>query len=180
MSKNIYEDIRDVYFEALKNSLKILFDENEESFYYVVLVVDENGFPPVFSAWSDEALDSYKNENDLSDEETVWAKWSYSESPYFNFQEEIFSEAAKLWNSKGLIDDFKGEQWQRELKKRVSSLEDALRNINDSIFTKMAINRDLFLINVEDVPPSKETTQRAVRLNGMNEKVNEWLDEAAE
>jgi len=171
-----YQDICVAYKAALRKTIQELLLKDEQ-FYYVVLVVDENGLPPVFSAWSKE---SYAREcENLNAEQAAWMKWSYSESPYFDFGKANFLDADGIWLSKGSIDDFKCEEWVKELERRVNSLEECFASLNKEGLISDDESRKKTMVNVETTPPSPKDTERARRLNPP-ESIKEWLDEAAE
>lgn len=64
-------------------------------------MVDENGLPPVFSAWSRESF--FAACKQMDDEQALWMKWSYSDSPYFEFGAVYFAEANGSGNRKGVL-----------------------------------------------------------------------------
>ena len=173
---NFHQDIVAAYKVALQKAVSGLFLTGE-SFYYLSLVVDENGLPPVFSAWSRESF--FAACKQMDDEQALWMKWSYSDSPYFEFGAVYFAEANELWQSKGGIDDFITDDWIEELAKRVNSLEKCFAELDADGFFSGMVKRTSLMINVETTPPTEEDTQRAQRLNPP-EAIKEWLEEAAE
>lgn len=173
---NFHQDIVAAYKVALQKAVAELFHTGE-SFYYLSLVVDENGLPPVFSAWSRESF--FAACKQMDDEQALWMKWSYSDSPYFEFGAVYFAEANELWQSKGGIDDFIADDWIEELAKRVNSLEKCFAELDADGLFSAGVKRTSLMINIETTPPTEEDTRRAQRLNPP-EAIKEWLEEAAE
>lgn len=174
---DFYSDVADSYKKALAKTIAELFSIGE-SFYYVSLTVDEGGATPVFSAWSREAyIDAC--EKLPADDDPLWIKWSYSDSPYFNYKEENFFSAHAAWESKGSIDEFDAHEWINELNKRLNSLVRSFSALDDEGLFGAGENRNAIVINVEIVPPTHENTIRVKRLNPQS-AIKEWLDEASE
>lgn len=152
---------------------------NAENYYYLSVSTTEEGHPPVFSAWSREALDAAANSPDAADVPVEWLKWSYSDSPYFNFGESHFEALQAAWLARGSIDDFDDEEWNRELAVRVDTIEQALRELSDEGLFGKGVERDRIVIVAEMVPPDRANTERTIRLNPA-EALTQWLSEAAE
>ena len=167
------------FVEEIKKSTLLtknqLFQKSEK-FYYPSLTIDENGLTPVFSAWSWEALKQVSIETTSPIE---WIKWSYSDSPYFNFNETNFSNVKIAFENRGNIYTFQPHQWPDELSVRINSMECALHELDlDGVFGTEKV-RDSIVINAEIVPPDAANTSRARRLNPPA-ALKDWLIEAAE
>ena len=68
---NFHQDIVAAYKVALQKAVSELILTGE-SFYYLSLVVDENGLPPVFSAWSGAGF--FAACKKMDDEQALWMK----------------------------------------------------------------------------------------------------------
>lgn len=162
--------------ESTKNAFKELF-RNNEHYYYCVLLTTEEGLTPFISAWSWEALENLSTEHSV--EYAQIRKWSYADSPYYNFGEEYFQPVRILFEQRPTIDELDTEAWYKEFDFRLSAMEIAMNKLdNDGLF---AINqpRESVYINVELMPPDKSNTKRALRLN-KREHILDWIREAAE
>lgn len=164
--------LSDLIYEAAKNAFHELFKKNEH-FYYCVLLTTEEGFSPIISAWSWEALDKYSKESI----DTI--KWSYADSPYYNFGSDYFNCVRQAFNNRLTIDQLDDISWIEELKFRLNAMELAMKRLdNDGIFNITQPRKDIY-INVELMPPDSSNVERALRLNNPHNITN-WLNEAAE
>lgn len=160
---NNYNELFDEYKLVLKKTILDLFSTGED-FYYISLTVDEGGATPVFSACSKESYIAACRELP-NNEDCLWIKWSYSDSPYFNYGENNFHEANQLWISKGLIDDFSAAEWDKEINKRLNFLELSFSMLYDEGIFGIDEGRNNIVLAVEIVPPTRENTERVERLN---------------
>ncbi len=153
---------------------------NGERFYYCSLVTTGEGHAPLISAWSWEALRRVASARPDPERHARWIKWSYADSPYFNFHVGAgFSAVARLLGERPGIDALDAESWEKELDFRLSAMEVAMRCIDSrGVFQRGQSREDIF-INAEVMPPDASNTLRGRRLNPP-QAVIAWLAEAAE
>lgn len=170
------EVLSNLIFEAAKNAFLDLFKRNEH-FYYCVLLTTEEGFSPIISAWSWEALNRLLKKHPQKYIDII--KWSYADSPYYNFGSDYFNCVRQAFNNRLTIDQLDDISWNRELKFRLNAMEIAMRKLdNNGIFNITQPRKDIY-INVELMPPDSSNVERALRLNNPHDITN-WLNEAAE
>lgn len=170
------ETLSGLIAKAARKAFLKLF-ENGEHFYYCVLLTTEEGFSPVISAWSWEALDRFSNEYSKEDRDAI--KWSYADSPYYDFGDEYFNDVRQAFSNRFTIDQLDNISWYRELKYRLNAMELAMKQLdNDGIFD-ITQPREAVYINVELMPPNFSNVERALRLNNP-QNITDWLNEAAE
>jgi hypothetical protein len=162
--------------KAAKSAFMKLF-ANKERYYYCVLLTTEDGLAPFISAWSIEALERLANEHSI--EYAKVRKWSYADSPYYNFGGEYFQTVKQLFNQRPNIDELNDDSWAKELSIRLSAMEIAMKNLDDEGIFGINQPRENIYINVELMPPNSLNTERALRLNNRN-NITDWLEEAAE
>jgi hypothetical protein len=157
--------------DAVQKSVNDLFNINE-NFYYVVLVTTGEAHSPILSAWSTEALNKY---NDID------IKWSYADSPYFNYGKEYFEKVNRLFSLRPLMNENMTEnEWNEEYNLRLNAMENAMKELDDENIFERKDKRKNMIINVEVMPPDYENTERALRLNNkeiLKEILDEWLEE---
>jgi hypothetical protein len=156
--------------KAVKNAVSSLFEKNED-FYFLVLVTDEEAHSPILSAWSKEKY------QEIDDKDI---KWSYADSPYFNYGDIFFREVDILFSQRPQMDLLMSEkEWVDEFNFRLYLMEIAMKELDEEDFFERKSKRKDLIINVEVMPPSFANTERALRLNS-KETLKEWLIEAAE
>lgn len=165
-----------VIAESAKNAFEKLF-QNNEHYYYCVLLTTEEGLTPFVSAWSWEALKNLSEGHSV--EYAQIRKWSYADSPYYNFGGEYFQPVKMLFEQRPTIDHLDAEAWQEELDFRLSVMEIAMNKLDRSGLFAVNQPRESIYINVELMPPDSSNTQRALRLN-KRENILDWIREAAE
>ncbi|MCH5585622.1 DUF4303 domain-containing protein [Shimazuella sp. AN120528] len=156
---------------AAEKSFLSLF-RNQESYYYCALVTTGEAFPPIISAWSWEALAR------TSSEEAEWLKWSYADSPYFNYGSENFETVRKLFYERE-HDHTDMVKWLKEYDFRMEAMVLAMEKLDEKGLFSINQPRNKIYINVEVMPPDESNTVRALRLN-KRENILDWLNEAAE
>lgn len=175
MKSNI-ETLSNLIYKAAKNIFLELFNNNEQ-YYYAVLLTTEEGLSPIVSAWSLEALERLTKEK--SEEYSKIRKWSYADSPYYNFGSHYFNEVKSVFNKLPTIDELDDIYWNNELETRLLAMETAIKRLdNDGIF-EMNQKRSQIYINVELMPPDKSNTDRAIRLNKL-ENITDWIKDMSE
>lgn len=160
---------------ATEKSFLSLF-QNQEVFYYCALVTTGEAVAPVISAWSWEALENIAEKTTQEDAELI--KWSYADSPYWNFGCENFDTVKKLLNDRVL--DYTDEiKWFKEVDFRLEAMVLAMEQIDEKGIFSLNQSRNKVYVNVEVMPPDETNTIRALRLN-KRENILDWLSEAAE
>jgi hypothetical protein len=166
--------------DATRKCVDELF-RNGEHFYYVSLTTIYEGFTPVFSAWSWQALDRIASSSTSTDiaETKLLLKWSYADSPYYNHGAEHFIAVEETLSKRAKIDELEDDEWEKELKFRLLAMEQALHQLDSEGIFGQDVLRQKIVINAEVVPPDESNTKRAKRLNP-KEALNDWLIEAGE
>ncbi len=100
-----------------------------------VLLAPAEGYAPILSAWSYEALD---REIPKHPEEEIWLyKWNFADSPYYAFGEEYFKPVQSLLDTYPSIFDMEDEdEIEREFERRVSAMVQAMQKMDqEGIFS---------------------------------------------
>jgi hypothetical protein len=174
MNETLKRLANEIEIAAEKSFLRLF--QNQESYYYCTLVTTEEAHPPIISAWSWEAQEAIAKS--ISKEEAEWLKWSYADSPYFNYGAENFEMVRKLFYERepDLTDEVK---WQKEIDLRINAMVLAMEKLDKKGLFALNQPRDKIYINVEVMPPDESNTVRALQLN-KRENILDWLNEAAE
>jgi len=160
---------------ATEKSFLNLF-QNKEIYYYCALVTTGEAVAPVISAWSWEALENVAKKYSKEDADSI--KWSYADSPYWNFGCENFETVRKLFNER-LLDYTDEIKWFKEIDFRIEAMVLALEKLDKKEIFSLNQPRSKVYVNVEVMPPDETNTIRALRLN-KRENILDWLNEAAE
>jgi len=160
---------------ATEKSFLNLF-QNKEIYYYCALVTTGEAVAPVISAWSWEALENVAKKYSKEDADLI--KWSYADSPYWNFGCENFETVRKLFNER-LLDYTDEIKWFKEIDFRLEAMVLALEKLDKKEIFSLNQPRSKVYVNVEVMPPDETNTIRALRLN-KRENILDWLNEAAE
>lgn len=170
---NRNECLKRAIADAVRSVAKRLFRETGESFYYFTLITSGEAHAPLISAWSREALSA------VSPEDREMVKWSYADSPYFDYGAEGFEEVRILFDQRPDILSLEGELRFSEYEERLAVMEAALSEVDEMGVFGIGNEREKIVINVEVMPPDHSNTERAIRLNPPK-ALDEWLEEAAE
>lgn len=160
---------------ATEKSFLNLF-QNKEIYYYCALVTTGEAVAPVISAWSWEALENVAKKYSKEDADLI--KWSYADSPYWNFGCENFETVRKLFNER-LLDYTDEIKWFKEIDFRLEAMVLALEKLDKKEIFSLNQPRSKVYVNVEVMPPDETNTIRALRLNKRG-NILDWLNEAAE
>ena len=158
---------------ALRAAAERLFRETGESFYYFSLITTGEAHAPVLSAWSREKLAA------VPEADRSLVKWSYADSPYFDFGSEEFGEVRELFDQRPDMHSLEGESRFSEYEERLAIMEQALAEADAAGVFGRGAEREKIVIHVEVMPPDHTNTERALRLNPPR-ALDEWLGEAAE
>ena len=152
-------------------------EETGERFYYFSITTTGEALAPVFSAWSVEALDRVVAEQGGGAELRDGLKWSYADSPYFDYRNDLFHEVNELFEARPKMDYMmEDEAWKREFDLRLEAMEEAVVMLDsDGVFGSKT-DRNEVMITVEIMPPDESNVQRAYRLNPP-EAIEDWLRE---
>lgn len=160
---------------AFKNAIISLCTEHKEHFYYFAFVFD-SGMHPYISAWSYEAYEKSVIENQVDEEDKKWWKWDYADSPYAVYgYEDYFCEVNKLLDERAnklSLDELYDVEWDI----RISSMEEALRHLDEEGFFGVKDKRKGIVVNVEVAPPDYHEYERAMRLNPQSKLLFEYLE----
>lgn len=168
---------KEIEISAEKSFRELL--EKPEQFYYCSLITTGEALPPVVTAWSYEALARHIKENKIPDEDLDFIKWSYGDSPYFDYGSNYFESVRNSFNLRPPMDWNDPAAWKSEFDLRLGAMEGAMARLDKKGIFGAGEKRLALLINVEVMPPDYENTLRAMRLNS-KEALAQWLSEAAE
>ena len=164
--------------KAAEKAFRKLFNEHDEHFYYCSLIISEMACPYI-CAWSEEALKTCCEENNItSEDEILYHKWSYADSPYCAYGWEYFEEAEHLFECVE-IDDMDDDEYEDWAVKLLDCMESVMRSLDSEGLFGTGEKRKKVLVNAEVMPPDYTNTERALRLN-KKEDIEDWLNEAAE
>jgi len=179
MSESSAQDrLASALHEAARAALGKLFAEHPESFYYVTLVTTGEAHAPVLSAWSREALDAAARAKPHLGRAML--KWSYADSPYLGFGEELFAQVRELFSRRPpMTPSLARSERAAEYDLRLGAMERAMARLDEEGLFGRGAARERIVVAVEVMPPDRTNTERAKRLNPGN-ALREWLGEAAE
>ena len=164
LSQLIYKCAKEAFLELFKN---------KEHYYNCVLLAPAEGYAPILSAWSYEALD---REIPKHPEEEIWLyKWNFADSPYYAFGEEYFKPVQSLLNTYPSIFDMEDEdEIEREFELRVSAMVQAMQKMDQEGIFSINQPREQVYINIECIPNDNSDVDRALLLNEAK-NIQEWL-----
>jgi hypothetical protein len=164
------EQLEDAIYSATKEVFSALLNEHPEHYYYCTLITTGEAHSPIFSAWSLEAFEKVDPA----------LKWSYADSPYCCYKEEVFNNVNSLFALRPqLTSEISEIDWLEEYSIRLDAMESAMKRLDKEGLFCNGMERNKIVINVEVMPPDHTNTERAKRLNPVS-ALSEWLDEAAE
>lgn len=178
-----HEALEEMTYVAAKKAFTCLFAAHSEDFYYCTLITYGEATGPTFSAWSREALDRISREqsNPLQNgyyktrEQAIYnLKWSYSESPYFCFMDELFEPVKDAFQARNTL--LGTDQWDAEVNGRMQAMENAMIRLDREGVFGTGEARNKMVVLVEVMPPDWTNTARAKRMNPP-EALVEWLAE---
>lgn len=174
MDKDLHVLVDEITLAAEKSFFSLF--QNQENYYYCALVTTGEALAPVISAWSWEALEAVAKKTSKEYAELI--KWSYADSPYWNFGCENFKSVRALLSER-VLDDSDEIEWFREVDFRVEAMVLAMEKIDKKGLFSLNQSRSKVYVNVEVMPPDETNTIRALRLN-KREDILDWLSEAGE
>lgn len=165
----IADAVRDIV-----NSLRSAFPRH--SFYYIVLMTTGEATPPVFSAWSKEALEeAVADEHDSA----LALKWSCADSPFAMFGDDHLKPVRDLFRLRPEMNPHSEDAWNTEYAVRVGCMVEAMARLDEEGVFGVGAPREQIVINVEVMPPDSTNVERA-RLLNPPEALRDWISEAAE
>lgn len=166
-------ELKEAIFRAVENAARALFSHRNEHFYYFSLITSGEAHAPIVSAWSHEALAF------VPEDQRAFVKWSYADSPYFDFGAEYFEQVRKLFSQRPRISALRETARDDEYAFRFFAMEAALTELDARGAFGAGLEREQIVINVEVMPPDYTNTERAKRMNPAAALLS-WLVEAAE
>lgn len=129
----------EILIAAITKAARMAFQKlfsNGEHFYYCALLTTGEGFAPVISAWSWEALARVTQLNSETYAQSI--KWSYADSPYYAFgYDEYFSDVKQLFEHRANIDSLNDEDWGKEFDVRLTAMVKAMSILDkEGLFDK--------------------------------------------
>ena len=170
------DELVDAVEDAAGRAAMELFEKTQESFYYVSLITSGEACAPCLVAWSHEALQRVTRG---SARLTYELKWSYADSPYFDWGHEYFEGVRRLFGLRPQLDFAAPVQWDLEHELRLRAMEKAMLRLDRRGLFGSGEQRQSVVINVEVMPPDYTNTERALRLNPRG-ALPEWLETVAE
>jgi hypothetical protein len=163
------EQLSEAIYEAARSCFTSLFSEHPETYYYCTLTTTGEAHPPTVSAWSYEAL------NKADPEE----KWSYADSPYCCFKDELFQKVNELFELRPKLSTMNQDAREQEFELRLRAMESAMAKLDKEGVFGSGHHRERVVVAVEVMPPDHTNVDRVRRLNP-SVSITEWLEEAAE
>ncbi|HBI85982.1 MAG TPA: hypothetical protein DDX71_06830 [Ruminococcus sp.] len=161
---NRKEQIRAVLLPAAEQAFTALFAAHPEHYYYCALLMLECATPCI-TAISEESLARALEEADSdAEEDRIYYKWSYAESPYTGFgYSEYFGAVEALFNQDIYDDDLSDAEYERRIAEWLAVSADVMETLaQKGVFGDRT---DLFL-NAEFQPPEDfANVENAQRLN---------------
>ena len=164
--------------KAARKSFLELF-ENEEKYYYCVLITAGEAYCPHVTAWSWEALErealkkSSQEEvcRDFEEAKEI-IKWMYAE---------YFGDAIELFNQLPALHDLDEDEWEKQYNFRMDVMEAAMKQLDQEGIFALNQPRSEVYINVEMVYPDCDDKARAFRLNKPEDAaMSMWFEEVGQ
>ncbi|MDJ0909390.1 MAG: DUF4303 domain-containing protein [Woeseiaceae bacterium] len=167
------DDLTDSIEAYVAESFRGLLDARPESFYYITLATTGEAHPPVLSAWSREALKAApKADRPL-------LKWSYADSPYYDFGEAYFGIVEAAYEKRPSLDRLSDDARDAEVCARLEAMEEAMARLDRKGLFGTGPERESLVVAAEVMPPDATNVARVVRLND-GAGLEDWLAEAAD
>jgi hypothetical protein len=170
---NSESELTQMTYLAAKMAFLDLFKVHPGTYYYCSLVTYGLADGPALSAWSYEALAECVARSENPGQAIVWLKWSYADSPYFCFRDDLFEPIRQAFEARGGLGS---DNWQEEYNTRMRIMESAMRLADQDGVFGTSEARSKLVVAVEVMPPDWTNTERVKRLNPP-EAVAIWLSE---
>ena len=166
------EELTNLIYKCAKEAFLELF-KNKEHYYCCVLLAPAEGYAPILSAWSYEALDREKPKHPK--EELCLYKWNFADSPYYAFGESYFIPVQTLLDTyPNILDMEDDDQLEQEFQLRLLAMVQAMQKLDQEGIFSINQPRKQVYINVECIPNDNSDVDRALLLNDAK-NIQEWL-----
>lgn len=170
-----FDDIVQAIAVAAHKAFSELF-ENRERFYYCTLLTTGEGFPPIISAWSIEALEREAHLHTTRSSVVPMGEkrcvdngliWSYADSPYYAFgYEEHFGGLIDLYAHRALsVFDLGETEGDKEYYFRLGAMRAAMVQLDREGLFSLNQARNEVCLEVGTMPPDDWTIQTTLSLN---------------
>lgn len=159
--------------QAANAAFSELFEMHPGTYYYCSMFTDGLANGPAITAWSYEALEKCASEQDDPVQAKEWLKWSYGESPFLCYRDDLFEPIRKAFQARPGPDN---TGWSEEYQLRFRVMENAMKHLNENGVFGVGMSRNQMVVAVEVVPPDLSNTERVKRLNPP-EAVAIWVAE---
>lgn len=155
----------------IANAARLAFDDLKQStgenFYFFALVTHNGETPPFITAWSQEALDRFLNENGESKELEDEYRFAYAESPYTRHGKDFFREVDALWNELPSIydDDISLERVDEIAEEKLSYMEEGIKTLDEQGYFGTGDARNRLVVTVMVAEEDFRNIPHAKRLN---------------
>jgi len=158
---------------AARTAFLDLFKKHPGKYYYCSMFTDGLANGPAITAWSYEAL--YHATAEAVDQQNAenWLKWSYGESPFFCYRDDLFEPIRKAFQARGGLDS---KTWSDEFESRMRIMENVMRRLDGENIFGVGELRKMLVVAVEIIPPDASNTERVKRLNPP-EAIAMWMAE---
>lgn len=173
MAEQEDKQLEQATYLAAKTAFLELFQKYPGRFYYCSMFTDGLANGPAITAWSYEALDELASQRADDSSAKDWLKWSYGESPFFCYRDDLFEPLRKLFQSRGGIGS---TTWNAEFEARLAIMENVMRRLDNEHVFGVGEERKKLVVAVEVIPPDASNTERVKRLNPPD-AVAVWLAE---
>lgn len=149
--------------EATAEAIELLRAQHPEDFCVYALVTSGEGFRPYLTA-------TVRGE----------AQWDLADSPYAIVEDEILARAEPAFMARGDLYDMTDDAAEEEFSRRMASMEEALRRLDNQGLFGRGEERARVLLLVVTMPPDPSEAEIGRRLNPPGPLLDAWLREAAE
>ncbi|QOR69867.1 DUF4303 domain-containing protein [Ruania alkalisoli] len=153
----------DAIAEATDEAIRRLRSEHRADFCVYALVTSGEAYRPYLTA-------------------TVHgeSRWDLADSPYALVADEILARTDVAFTARGQLQDMDAAKAEEEYWRRLTSMEAALRRLDEAGIFGTGIERDRVLLLVATMPPDENDAGFARSLNPGGPLLDAWLAEAAE
>lgn len=108
-------------------------------------------------------------------EDAELLKWSFADSPYYAYGDDHFTMLKELFAERPSIDDLEDEDWDIELRLRLSAMEKAMKMLDDDGIFMLNQPRESLIIAVAFMVPDMTNGEIASRLNKPSPLLDEYM-----
>lgn len=156
-------ELVDAVAKATEEAIRELHRDHTEDFCVYALVTSGEGYRPYLAA-------------------TVHgpSRWDLAEGPYDIVGDEVMARAEPAFSARGELHEMSDTDADTEFWLRLTSMEEALRRLDDGGLFGREEARSRVLLLVATMPPDESDASFARRLNPPGPLLDAWLNEAAE